>query len=40
MRYLPTDRPPTSTTVEVSGLFLPEAVVEVEVMAVLTGSEA
>src|SRR5262245_6047265 len=34
MKYLPTDRPPTSTTVEVSRLFLPEAVIEIEVMAV------
>ena len=34
-RYLPVDQLPTSTTVEVSALFLPEAVVEVEVMAVI-----
>jgi 2-iminobutanoate/2-iminopropanoate deaminase len=34
-RYLPTDQPPTSTTVEVSRLFLPGVVVEVEVMAVI-----
>jgi enamine deaminase RidA (YjgF/YER057c/UK114 family) len=40
MKYLPTDTPPTSTTVEVSRLFLPEAVIEVEVMAVIPGSAA
>ncbi|MEQ4304228.1 RidA family protein [Plantactinospora sp. B6F1] len=40
MKYLPTDQPPTSTTVEVSRLFLPEAVIEIEVMAVLQGSAA
>lgn len=40
MKYLPTDTPPTSTTVEVSRLFLPEAVIEIEVMAVLPGSAA
>lgn len=40
MRYLPTDQPPTSTTVEVSGLFLPDAVIEVEVMAVLPSVDA
>ncbi|RCG27288.1 RidA family protein [Sphaerisporangium album] len=34
-KYLPTEEPPTSTTVEVSRLFLPEAVIEVEVMAVM-----
>lgn len=34
-RYLPPDALPTSTTVEVSRLFLPEAIIEVEVMAVL-----
>jgi enamine deaminase RidA (YjgF/YER057c/UK114 family) len=34
-RYLDLDQLPTSTTVEVSALFLPEAVIEVEVMAVL-----
>lgn len=33
--YLPADQLPTSTTVEVSALFLPAAVIEVEVMAVL-----
>lgn len=38
-KYLPADQLPTSTTVEVSALFLPEAVVEVEVMAVLPRSE-
>jgi len=38
-KYLPADQLPTSTTVEVSALFLPEAIVEVEVMAVLPGSE-
>jgi 2-iminobutanoate/2-iminopropanoate deaminase len=38
MKYLPTDQPPTSTTVEVSRLFLPEAVIEIEVMAVVSGS--
>jgi 2-iminobutanoate/2-iminopropanoate deaminase len=37
-RYLPADQLPTSTTVEVSALFLPEAVIEVEVMAVLPGA--
>lgn len=40
MKYLPTDKPPTSTTVEVSRLFLPEAVIEIEVMAVVPGSSA
>jgi 2-iminobutanoate/2-iminopropanoate deaminase len=40
MKYLPTDQPPTSTTVEVSRLFLPEAIIEIEVMAVLPGSAA
>lgn len=34
-RYLDREQLPTSTTVEVSALFLPEAVIEVEVMAVL-----
>ncbi len=34
-RYLDPEQLPTSTTVEVSALFLPEAVIEVEVMAVL-----
>ncbi|WP_018681399.1 RidA family protein [Actinokineospora enzanensis] len=33
-RYLPVDALPTSTTVEVSKLFLPEAVIEVEITAV------
>lgn len=40
MKYLPTDAPPTSTTVEVSRLFLPEAVIEIEVTAVLPSSPA
>ncbi|WP_424186827.1 RidA family protein [Actinokineospora sp. G85] len=35
-RYLLADQLPTSTTVEVSALFLAEAVIEVEVMAVVT----
>jgi 2-iminobutanoate/2-iminopropanoate deaminase len=35
LKHLPTDHPPTSTTVEVSALFLPGAVIEVEVMAVV-----
>jgi 2-iminobutanoate/2-iminopropanoate deaminase len=35
LRYLPNDRPPTSTTVEVSALFLPDAVIEVEVTALV-----
>ena len=35
-RYL-TDDPPTSTTVEVSRLVMPEALVEVEAMAALGG---
>lgn len=39
-RYLPADEPPTSTTVEVSRLFLPEAVIEIEVVAVLSNSGA
>lgn len=34
-KYLLADQLPTSTTVEVSALFLPEAVIEVEVMAVI-----
>lgn len=34
-RFLPADQLPASTTVEVSALFLPEAVIEVEVLAVL-----
>jgi 2-iminobutanoate/2-iminopropanoate deaminase len=34
-KYLPTDQPPTSTTVEVSRLFLPGVVIEVEVTAVI-----
>jgi reactive intermediate/imine deaminase len=33
-RYLP-DPPPASTTVEVSGLFRPEALIEVEVVAAI-----
>lgn len=37
-KFLPADQLPTSTTVEVSALFLPEAVIEVEVMAVLPRS--
>jgi enamine deaminase RidA (YjgF/YER057c/UK114 family) len=37
-KYLDADQLPTSTTVEVSALFLPEAVIEVEVMAVIPGS--
>lgn len=36
-KYVLADQLPTSTTVEVSALFLPEAVVEVEVMAVVKG---
>ena len=39
-RYLDADALPTSTTVEVSALFLPEAVIEVEVMAVIAGPGA
>lgn len=35
LKYLPNDQPPTSTTVEVSALFLPDAVIEVEVTAVV-----
>lgn len=37
-KYLPEDALPTSTTVEVSRLFLPGAVLEVEVTAALSGS--
>jgi enamine deaminase RidA (YjgF/YER057c/UK114 family) len=37
LKHLPSDQPPTSTTVEVSALFRPGAVVEVEVMAVVDG---
>ncbi|CCH30833.1 RidA family protein [Actinosynnema sp. NPDC047251] len=37
-RFLDPEQLPTSTTVEVSALFLPEAVIEVEVMAVLPRS--
>ncbi|MGW4476031.1 RidA family protein [Nonomuraea sp. NPDC004354] len=33
--FMAGDQPPTSTTVEVSRLFLPEAVIEVEVAAVV-----
>ncbi|MGW5052575.1 RidA family protein [Actinokineospora sp. NPDC004072] len=36
-KYVVADQLPTSTTVEVSALFLPEAVIEVEVMAVVKG---
>lgn len=39
-RYIDTHEPPTSTTVEVSALFKPEAMVEVEVTAVVHGREA
>jgi enamine deaminase RidA (YjgF/YER057c/UK114 family) len=38
-KYLPTDQPPTSTTVEVSRLFLTDLVIEVEVMAVIAHSD-
>lgn len=38
IKYLPADQPPTSTTVGVSRLFLPEAVIEIEVMAVVSSS--
>ncbi|HEX6473244.1 MAG TPA: RidA family protein [Streptosporangiaceae bacterium] len=37
-KYLPADELPTSTTVEVSRLFLPGAVLEVEVTAALPGN--
>lgn len=37
-KFLPADELPTSTTVEVSGLFLPGAVLEVEVTAALSGN--
>jgi 2-iminobutanoate/2-iminopropanoate deaminase len=37
-KYLPADELPTSTTVEVSRLFLPGAVLEVEVTAALQGN--
>ena len=36
MRYL-ADPPPASTTVEVSGLFRPEALIEVEAVAAIDG---
>jgi 2-iminobutanoate/2-iminopropanoate deaminase len=36
-RYLP-DPPPASTTVEVSGLFRPEALIEVEAVAAIPAS--
>lgn len=36
-RYLP-DPPPASTTVEVSSLFRPEAMIEVEAVAAIPGS--
>jgi reactive intermediate/imine deaminase len=36
MRYLP-EPPPASTTVEVAGLFRPEALIEVEVVAAIPG---
>jgi 2-iminobutanoate/2-iminopropanoate deaminase len=38
-KYLLADQLPTSTTVEVSALFLAEAVLEVEVMAVIPRTE-
>lgn len=38
LKHLSTDHPPTSTTVEVSALFVPGAVIEVEVMAVAARS--
>jgi reactive intermediate/imine deaminase len=37
-RYLP-DPPPASTTVEVSGLFRPEALIEVEAVAAIPQAE-
>jgi reactive intermediate/imine deaminase len=37
-RYLP-DQPPASTTVEVSGLFRPDALVEVEAVAAIPGAD-
>lgn len=37
-KYLSADELPTSTTVEVSGLFLPGAVLEVEITAALSGN--
>ena len=40
LRHLPIDRPPTSTTVEVSALFLPGAVIEVEITAVVRARAA
>jgi enamine deaminase RidA (YjgF/YER057c/UK114 family) len=39
-KYLVADQLPTSTTVEVSALFLPEALIEVEVMAAIPGGGA
>lgn len=36
-KYITTSEPPTSTTVEVSALFKPEAMVEVEVIAAVRG---
>jgi enamine deaminase RidA (YjgF/YER057c/UK114 family) len=33
------DPPPASTTVEVAGLFRPEALIEVEVVAAIPGRE-
>jgi 2-iminobutanoate/2-iminopropanoate deaminase len=38
-KFLPADELPTSTTVEVSRLFLPGAVLEVEVTAALSGAD-
>ena len=40
LKHLASAEPPTSTTVEVSRLFLPEAVIEVEIMAVIDGPTA